>query len=181
MRISYWSSDVCSSDLPCAVELLFVRGTGVIEDLELGKHGLRSVDPDPSYVYLHPDGSSIAIFRDPKRTAEDMARLNRNDGKAYLKFLQVLDAMADIGFPLMMAEPGRPGAGDLAKMIGGAIRNVKLKDELTALTKATADQVACEWRSEEHTSELQSLMRISYAVFCLKKKITINTSDYKTT
>src|SRR3546814_2275631 len=30
-----------------------------------------------------------------------------------------------------------------------------------------------EIRSEEHTSELQSLMRISYAVFCLKKKITI--------
>src|SRR3546814_16414370 len=28
-------------------------------------------------------------------------------------------------------------------------------------------------RSEEHTSELQSLMRISYAVFCLKKKLTI--------
>src|SRR3546814_1915493 len=30
------------------------------------------------------------------------------------------------------------------------------------------------WRSEEHTSELQSLMRISYAVFCLKKKKKIN-------
>src|SRR3546814_3388012 len=29
-----------------------------------------------------------------------------------------------------------------------------------------------DWRSEEHTSELQSLMRISYAVFCLKKKKT---------
>src|SRR3546814_4668285 len=29
---------------------------------------------------------------------------------------------------------------------------------------------AAAWRSEEHTSELQSLMRISYAVFCLKKK-----------
>src|SRR3546814_6067887 len=29
------------------------------------------------------------------------------------------------------------------------------------------------WRSEEHTSELQSLMRISYAVFCLKKKTKI--------
>src|SRR3546814_3039898 len=29
-------------------------------------------------------------------------------------------------------------------------------------------------RSEEHTSELQSLMRISYAVFCLKKKSTLN-------
>src|SRR3546814_10568279 len=32
-------------------------------------------------------------------------------------------------------------------------------------------------RSEEHTSELQSLMRISYAVFCLKKKNTKHTSD----
>src|SRR3546814_4828725 len=35
-------------------------------------------------------------------------------------------------------------------------------------------------RSEEHTSELQSLMRISYAVFCLKKKTTIHHSIYST-
>src|SRR3546814_7324904 len=35
-------------------------------------------------------------------------------------------------------------------------------------------------RSEEHTSELQSLMRISYAVFCLKKKKQINTSTIHT-
>src|SRR3546814_4345607 len=34
-------------------------------------------------------------------------------------------------------------------------------------------------RSEEHTSELQSLMRISYAVFCLKKKKKINNSPKK--
>src|SRR3546814_1576323 len=34
-------------------------------------------------------------------------------------------------------------------------------------------------RSEEHTSELQSLMRISYAVFCLKKKNKENTSTYE--
>src|SRR3546814_1333584 len=33
------------------------------------------------------------------------------------------------------------------------------------------DRIARVGRSEEHTSELQSLMRISYAVFCLKKKI----------
>src|SRR3546814_4362447 len=35
-------------------------------------------------------------------------------------------------------------------------------------------------RSEEHTSELQSLMRISYAVFCLKKKKTL-TTKYRNT
>src|SRR3546814_9830187 len=34
-------------------------------------------------------------------------------------------------------------------------------------------------RSEEHTSELQSLMRISYAVFCLKKKNTTTTKEPK--
>src|SRR3546814_9324930 len=39
----------------------------------------------------------------------------------------------------------------------------------------------CPARSEEHTSELQSLMRISYAVFCLKKKtLEKYTSDKKT-
>src|SRR3546814_6509515 len=36
-------------------------------------------------------------------------------------------------------------------------------------------------RSEEHTSELQSLMRLSYAVFCLKKKNTIHTTSHKYT
>src|SRR3546814_8895161 len=40
-------------------------------------------------------------------------------------------------------------------------------------TLLTSGQVASR-RSEEHTSELQSLMRISYAVFCLKKKQTYN-------
>src|SRR3546814_8048632 len=40
-------------------------------------------------------------------------------------------------------------------------------------------QYETSYRSEEHTSELQSLMRISYAVFCLKKK-KHNTEDNKT-
>src|SRR3546814_6254782 len=38
------------------------------------------------------------------------------------------------------------------------------------------DRAVCHRRSEEHTSELQSLMRISYAVFCLKKKKAIEHS-----
>src|SRR3546814_9170775 len=43
----------------------------------------------------------------------------------------------------------------------------------------TAEQKAIEERSEEHTSELQSLMRISYAVFCLKKNNTPNHNKNK--
>src|SRR3546814_2939140 len=45
-------------------------------------------------------------------------------------------------------------------------------------TKSPLSQDRPRTRSEEHTSELQSLMRISYAVFCLNKKKTLN---YKTT
>src|SRR3546814_6632472 len=43
----------------------------------------------------------------------------------------------------------------------------------TQIGRIGADKIGAAveaWRSEEHTSELQSLMRISYAVFCLKKK-----------
>src|SRR3546814_7367427 len=43
------------------------------------------------------------------------------------------------------------------------------EDWRVRMADAMLDQLG-DWRSEEHTSELQSLMRISYAVFCLKKK-----------
>src|SRR3546814_6943758 len=52
--------------------------------------------------------------------------------------------------------------------------NLQTLDNSTqALTVAVQDLKFSQYRSEEHTSELQSLMRISYAVFFLKKKITI--------
>src|SRR3546814_3737092 len=44
--------------------------------------------------------------------------------------------------------------------------------DLNGLILPACERTAIECRSEEHTSELQSLMRISYAVFCLKKKNT---------
>src|SRR3546814_9409513 len=47
----------------------------------------------------------------------------------------------------------------------------------TVLITGAAGGIGSETRSEEHTSELQSLMRNSYAVFCLKKKINNNTTN----
>src|SRR3546814_5452824 len=47
--------------------------------------------------------------------------------------------------------------------------------ELATANSVVTNKNASEVRSEEHTSELQSLMRISYAVFCLKKKQQIPT------
>src|SRR3546814_6678077 len=44
------------------------------------------------------------------------------------------------------------------------------EDRPWTLKQVQGDDFQCRERSEEHTSELQSLMRISYAVFCMKKK-----------
>src|SRR3546814_8761400 len=46
----------------------------------------------------------------------------------------------------------------------------RMPGDLAFLALRPARQTSCAARSEEHTSELQSLMRISYAVFCLNKK-----------
>src|SRR3546814_3289898 len=59
-----------------------------------------------------------------------------------------------------------PEVPDLTVDAGRAMEGRK---KLKALHRALAELPERE-RSEEHTSELQSLMRISYAVFCLKKK-----------
>src|SRR3546814_18478723 len=66
-----------------------------------------------------------------------------------------------------LTEGGRPG--DRLSGLGSILRR--------ALSRFTGSMREAMWwfagsRSEEHTSELQSLMRISYAVFCLKKKNT---------
>src|SRR3546814_7913383 len=65
---------------------------------------------------------------------------------------------------LAVAEPGAAGLAVAAVAVGAAAGR--------AGALAAAEAAAA--RSEEHTSELQSLMRISYAVFCLKKKKKVN-------
>src|SRR3546814_1103253 len=54
---------------------------------------------------------------------------------------------------------------------GGPFRS-HTREQMASVTPAQAVRHP-NWRSEEHTSELQSLMRNSYAVFCLKKKTII--------
>src|SRR3546814_6028349 len=61
-----------------------------------------------------------------------------------------------------------------------AIRFVGAPGTERACDQFVTRDIAGPGRSEEHTSELQSLMRISYAVFCLKKKKTKTKRKYKT-
>src|SRR3546814_1515944 len=109
MRISDWSSDVCSSDL--------------------------------SVICIDPKGENARI------TARHRAKFGP---------VHVLDPFGVTGIPSAAFNPLDrldPAGLDLA-------------DDAMTL----ADALVYDARSEEHTSELQSLMRISYAVFCLKTK-----------
>src|SRR3546814_6985584 len=119
MRISDWSSDVCSSDL---VE--------EIVDAEL-----------EARLVVDLIGELEIVVKDVRRAVADLAGRRIEVGR-----------LAD---PLR-----RPGRAD-AVLLGR-------EHAITAPFRIAA--VAAADRSEEHTSELQSLMRISYAVFCLKKK-----------
>src|SRR3546814_4017403 len=67
--------------------------------------------------------------------------------------------------------PARIGFG------GAAVRRRPVVGQLDLGVRAFSGRVHIVGRSEEHTSELQSLMRISYAVFCLKTKKIPPTSN----
>src|SRR3546814_4679579 len=64
------------------------------------------------------------------------------------------------------------GENDVETLIGMVDEDVLRADRRETVATMFADAFGETRRSEEHTSELQSLMRISYAVFCLKKKTT---------
>src|SRR3546814_7705045 len=67
------------------------------------------------------------------------------------------------------ADVAGAGAGVALGHVGGAL-DVAGQDMVDRLALLHGGVERVDRRSEEHTSELQSLMRISYAVFCLKKK-----------
>src|SRR3546814_2245606 len=70
------------------------------------------------------------------------------------------DIAANTGLYILMQKRGFTRA-----QLKSCLVDKPSREKILAMT-----QEAWEGRSEEHTSELQSLMRISYAVFCLKKK-----------
>src|SRR3546814_4317639 len=74
----------------------------------------------------------------------------------------------DTLFPYTTLVRSVPGVEAAEVEIGLAVRKLARLDRVRVVDEEQEDVAI--GRSEEHTSELQSLMRISYAVFCLKKK-----------
>src|SRR3546814_7877010 len=117
MRISDWSSDVCSSDLAAAAPAKDKRKLGFKQARELEQLPARIEALEMRIAEL------TAAMNDPAFYQRDSAAINAHNA-------------------------------------------------VVAEAQAELDAAYARWRSEEHTSELQSLMRNSYAVFCLKKKKT---------
>src|SRR3546814_3193710 len=141
MRISDWSSDVCSSDLPRAHHGWPGRCP------REGTQGWPQVRP------LQGPGAARSGCYGPTR---------------HVRFrpLQGTRDRARHSLPLCRSQRGTPGLRSARACCQNAMM---MTGAPIKLTQADAADVA-DLRSEEHTSELQSLMRISYAVFCLKKK-----------
>src|SRR3546814_7866828 len=84
----------------------------------------------------------------------------------YTTLFRSLSAASEAGFRIMLVLETHAHADHLT-----AARYIKPKTgAATAIGDRIVEVQKIFRRSEEHTSELQSLMRISYAVFCLKKK-----------
>src|SRR3546814_1605590 len=138
MRISDWSSDVCSYDLD-----------GLRISPEIGHHGV---------------GLRLSDLRTERRRRHCRQRRHVRHQAAH----------TSVGLPDPLALR-RITESEAAAVEGEgpAIGGRKVGETLHCrAVEALLDHLV---RSEAHTSELQSLMRISYAVFCLKKKNTNKT------
>jgi phytoene dehydrogenase-like protein len=111
------------------------RTTSIPNDLGLERFGLHEIDVDPPYAYLDPDGESLCIHRDPRRTAEEIEKFSRKDARAFLDLANTLDAAMNVVVPFMNTNPVRPAVGPIA---AGALRSAARPSRLRPLGRFLA-------------------------------------------
>src|SRR3546814_709771 len=168
MRISDWSSDVCSSDLDRPPRIGIERRLGTGFDLHrLGDIGVgrsdAGIDKQQRLPVMGIRLYMECIRLEPVTGASFCADCTKALGELAVEIsLAGFPNGIESGTALLPAECGQ--FLDRCRQSQIVAKN----GDVDVLGKAL-DQTEG-FRSEEHTSELQSLMRISYAVFCLKKK-----------
>lgn len=128
----------------CAVDVIFLHATKIVDELELRKFGYQEISVDPAVVYLHADGSSIAFWRDPARTAREIERFSRSDAAKYLELMRLLNGMLDMGVPFLLTNPVRPDTKALLGAARATGRNRRLLSKLLPFATASAAQVVDE-------------------------------------
>jgi phytoene dehydrogenase-like protein len=122
----------------CAVDIISMLHSRIFKDLELKRHGLKIVVPDPSYLSLHPDGASLALWRDPQRTAAEVKQFSPRDADAFLEFMALLDVVIAAVLPLLGADTGRPSPKALLSSARVAVRHRRFLPDMAALLTGSA-------------------------------------------
>ena len=131
---------------PCALDMMSMRvHPRVPLELDLARHGFQQVEMTPGYVYVHSDGSSLAFWRDPEKTAAEIRRYSPKDAESFLKFIQVVFAFIDMAVPMMRVDPARKNFGAKLQALGAVLRNRKLRPDMMALLTGSAYGAALEW------------------------------------
>src|SRR3546814_3067350 len=210
VRISDWSSDVCSPDLvgiallmlaenlfpPVPSELImplagFVAARGDLDFAPVVLAGTAGSLAGAVFCYYvgrwvgcerlkrwaERHGRWMTVSPDEIDTATELFR--RHAGKAVLFGRLVPAVRTVISVPAGVAGMALPpflaySAVGTALLLALLALAGYLAEEQYRTVAGYVNPVSNGIRSEEHTSELQSLMRISYAVFCLKKKTSIH-------
>ncbi len=129
---------------PGAVDVIMMNATSIARDLQLEQYGYQAVRPDPPYAYLHPDGTVVALWRDPVRTAESIRRFSPHDASAYLDFAELLTILSSIAGPGMSLQPSRPDLTNVSKVARGIIRGRKRLKDIIGFAAVSALQVVDE-------------------------------------
>lgn len=114
------------------LDVTLLRCANIIQELELEKFGFGQIVPDPPYAYLQPDGSSLCIWRDPVRTAEEIKFFSPKDAKAYLEFVSSISLMMQGVLPFMRSHPVRL---NLLEMLVGMVKMLMHPTKLWGMTR----------------------------------------------
>lgn len=128
----------------------------IVKDLQLEHHGVEFIKPGARVFSPNIDGSSITIYEDPKRTADELAAVSVKDADKYPEFVSTFARIGHALKPLLTMTPpniDRPSRGELWSLgkLGWGIRGLGKKDEYRLLRygpMAIAD-LAAEWFETE--------------------------------
>lgn len=109
-----------------SIQASLFRTTTIDSDLGLSRRfGLRQTVIDPAHFQLAADGSSLGLWRDPRKTAEELSYFSRKDARALLELYEVIDAAVEIGLPMMQTNVSKPELDKVFTSLKAAAKNRK--------------------------------------------------------
>jgi len=132
-----------------SIQASLFRTTTIDQDLGLSRnYGLRQTVIDPAHFQLASDGSSLGLWRDPRKTAAELEYFSKKDARALLELYEVIDAAVEIGLPMMQTSVTQPEIKNILKSARALVKN---RRQLAALGRwMSSSQAEAVEESFEH-------------------------------